>query len=266
MKKALIVFSGGQDSTTCLYWALEQGWVVHTLTFSYGQRHSIELEAAKKIQDRAGLPAENRHLVEIPAGVLKTSSPLMTLGKLKEYEDCLSLPEKGVEDTFIPFRNQLMLTIAANHAASIGATEIVTGVSQEDSGGYPDCRRNFIDSLQLTSNLSSMEAFPPLTIHTPLMYKTKAETVEEAWFMPECYAALAWSHTAYDGQFPPIGKDHATLLREKGFLEAGLPDPLVLRAHAEGLMELPETTNYHKEILDQVYPVLEDYAWLEVPL
>lgn len=95
-----------------------------------------------------------------------------------------------------------------------------------------------------------------LQIHTPLMHMSKADTVDLALQLPGCYAALAHTHTAYDGQYPPTGHDHATLLRAKGFEEAGWPDPLVMRAHAEGVMALPKTPNYSNDIIRQYYEFL----------
>lgn len=242
MQKALVVLSGGQDSTTCLYWALKEGYDVQCVTFDYGQRHKIEIEAAKKIAAMAGVTTEVVELGPILAG----TSPLVSGEALEQYKDFNSLPG-GLEKTFVPYRNQLFLTVAANRAYVAGASILVTGVCQEDFGGYPDCRRTFIDALEVTCTRGSHtgEGVPgPLVIKTPLMYLTKAQSVLLAKSLPGCWEALAYSHTAYDGAYPPVGHDHATLLRAKGFFEAGLPDPLVLRAVAEGLMAKPDTSNY----------------------
>lgn len=245
-RKALVVFSGGQDSTTCLYWAQAQGFDVHLVTFNYGQRHAREIEAARKIAFMAGI--DFQHEVVDVGPILKSTSPLVSNSKLEQYADHQSLPG-GLEKTFVPMRNQLFLTLAANRAIALGCTDIVTGVCQEDFGGYPDCRQVFIDALEETMNLGTYTERPidrqRIIIHTPLMNLTKSQTVLLAHDLGrECWQALAYSHTAYDGVYPPVGKDHATLLRAKGFEEAGLPDPLVLRAAAEGVMLLPRTTNY----------------------
>lgn len=248
MKKALVVLSGGQDSTTCLYWAIAQGWQVSAVTFNYNQRHAIEIESAKTIARLAGVAHE---VVDL-GPVLKGTSPLVSGETLAQYADHNSLPG-GLEKTFVPMRNQLFLTIAANRAYVLGADILVTGVCQEDFGGYPDCRRVFIDSFEETCNHGTFtgeaDTRPNLVIVTPLMDLTKAQSVDLALSLPGCYAALAHSHTSYDGQYPPIGKDHATLLRAKGFEEAGVPDPLVLRAIAEGVMQAPETSNYSIELI-----------------
>jgi len=242
--KALVVLSGGQDSTLCLHWALQQGFdTVEAVAFDYGQKHSVELEMAKIQTDRAGVKLE---IVEL-GPILKGTSPLVDpKAKLEQYEDG-DLPG-GLEKTFVPMRNQLFLTIAANRAYVIGATNLVTGVCQADSGGYPDCRQNFIDALAQSINLGTFTGEPgtvkPLTIHTPLMNLTKSQSIGMAMRIKGAYASWSYSHTAYDGAYPPIGFDHATVLRAQGFEEAGVPDPLILRAACEGLMELPATSNY----------------------
>lgn len=243
--KALVILSGGQDSTTCLFWALERFDEVYAVTYNYGQRHARELEAAKMVVQIAGWVHE--HSVLDVGPILQGSSPLVSGNELEQYADMHSLPG-GLEKTFVPGRNLLFLTLAANHAYARGVFNLVTGVCQEDFGGYPDCRQTFIDAAQQAIRLGfgydDNDPFSALTIHTPLMNLTKAQSVELAHSMPKCWQALAHSHTAYDGAYPPVGNDHATLLRAKGFFEAMLPDPLVVRAVEEGLMPLPTTENY----------------------
>ena len=256
-QKALVVLSGGQDSTTRLFWALSQGWDVSAITFNYGQRHVREIDAAVKIAQLAGVA--DKHEILTLGDVLKGTSPLVSDAPLEQYADAQSLPG-GLEKTFVPMRNQLFLTLAANRAYVAGASVLVTGVCQEDFGGYPDCRRNFIDALQEACNLGTFCEGEQglLSVQTPLMYLTKAASVHLAINLPGAYAALAWTHTAYDGAYPPVGHDHATLLRAKGFEEACVPDPLVLRAVKEGLMEMPETSNYAPEALERVKHLLEE--------
>lgn len=245
-KKALVILSGGQDSTTCLFWALDHFNDVHAVTFDYGQRHAIEIEAAKKVAAIAGI-ADKHEIVNLGYGILKGNSPLVSDNELEQYADHESLPG-GLEKTFVPMRNQLFITLAANRAYVLGCSTLVTGVCQEDFGGYPDCRAVFINSLCEAINYGTFtgekDTLPPLRIETPLMGLTKKKTVDLALRLPGCYSALAYSHTSYDGQYPPVGHDHATLLRAKGFEEAGVPDPLIMRAVSEGLMSLPETANY----------------------
>jgi 7-cyano-7-deazaguanine synthase len=243
----LVVLSGGQDSTTCLFWALAHYDRVSAITFNYGQRHARELQAAADVWKLAQHAAEGvefgAHLTLAVGPILESTSPLVSAAELEQYQDFNSLPG-GLEKTFVPMRNQLFLTLAANRAVAIGAADIITGVCQEDFGGYPDCRQVFIDSLQDTINLGlglqDTEAeFNTIALVTPLMDLTKADTVELAVEFGG-YAALAFSHTSYDGQYPPTGHDHATLLRAKGFAEAKMADPLVLRAAMEDLMPWPD--------------------------
>lgn len=248
IKKALVVLSGGQDSTTCLFWALAQGAEeIHAVTFDYNQRHNREIEAAKKVAKLAGVASHE--IIEL-GPVLKGTSPLVSGNELEQYADHQSLPG-GLEKTFVPMRNQMFLTIAANRAYVLGCDTLITGVCEEDFGGYPDCRQTFIDKFVETCNEGTFTgqdgANGPLKVATPLMYLTKAASVDLALELPGCYEALAYSHTSYDGQYPPLGHDHATLLRAKGFEEAGVPDPLVLRAVLDGLMEKPSTENYSEE-------------------
>jgi len=261
---AIVVLSGGQDSTTCLFWARDLGFEVHAVTFDYNQRHAREIEAAAKVAKLAGVLS---HEIITMGPVLKGTSPLVSDNALEQYADHQSLPG-GLEKTFVPMRNQMLLTIAANRAYIHNAEALVTGVCEEDYGGYPDCRQQFIHALAHACNLGTFTgedgAPASLAILTPLMRLTKKATVELALTLPGCYAALAWTHTSYDGAYPPVGHDHATLLRAKGFEEANVPDPLVLRAFTEGLMDLPDSPNYAPEVVEKYLELLALDNWLEV--
>lgn len=226
-KKALVLLSGGQDSTTCLYWAIaEHGREnVRALTVLYGQRHATELTAARTIAELAGV----EHTEVVVPGVLLSTSPLVDHARdVQEYADADSLPG-GIEDTFVPLRNLFFLTIAANHAVHHGCSVVVIGVSEEDFGGYPDCREAFLGIAEATAREAlgqAPHASSSLRIARPLVYLDKAQTVRLAWRLPGCMEALAHSHTCYKGERPPCGKCHACLLRAKGFAEADVPDPL----------------------------------------
>jgi 7-cyano-7-deazaguanine synthase len=220
MSKALVVFSGGQDSTTCLYWAKQRFGSVRALTFDYGQRHRLELDSARTIAKMAGVEHEVIDLGHIFAGL----SPLTDLSKSVEaYDDVDKLPQ-GIASTFVPGRNVLFLSVAANRAYVLGCETVVIGVAQQDFGGYPDCRLDFIEKMQaaLASGLES-----PLTIAAPLMNLTKKETVVLAQSLPGCLEALAYSTTCYNGENPPCGHCNSCLLRAKGFAQAGIVDPLL---------------------------------------
>lgn len=234
MKKAAVVLlSGGQDSTTCLYWTLQRFARVHCLSIHYGQRHAIEIEAARKIVEMARQEypdATITHEEQSLGCVLSSTSPLtndaFSLGKYEQLDD---LPG-GVEPTFVPGRNLLFLVIAANRAAAIGAEDIVTGVCQEDFGGYFDCRRAFVDAMEVALSQGMVGTDSGYRVHTPLMDLSKAQSVHLAALMRGCFDALTWSHTCYDGQHPPCGKCHACHLRVRGFDDAGLADPIYQRA------------------------------------
>ncbi len=222
--KALVVFSGGQDSTTCLYWAKRKWSEVHTVTFDYGQKHGIELDAACKICKFAGVEFD---LVKVPQ-VLRSTSPLTDHTQDLDKYESVSEFKPGVQATFVPGRNILFLTIAANIAVSRGCKHLVIGVCEEDYGGYYDCRSEFIEAMQKSLNQGLFGSDEGIVIHTPLMHLTKAETVKLALDLgKECMQALSYSHTCYAGTYPPCGKCHACLLRERGFKEAGVHDPLL---------------------------------------
>lgn len=250
--KALVVLSGGQDSTTCLAWARKRFDEVHALTINYGQRHVIEIAGAKMIGILGQL--DSHEVLTLPAGILQGTSPLTDPNQpVPQYSSQDEVPD-GVAKTFVPLRNQFFLTLAANRAFVLGCTHLVTGVCQTDYSGYPDCRQEFVDSLAETINKGTFTGedwlLGELTIHTPLMNLTKAESVDLA-IAEGAYGMLAYSHTAYDGSYPPAGTDAASLLRAKGFEEADIPDPLILRAWINGLTDLPETKNYSKVSVDK---------------
>jgi 7-cyano-7-deazaguanine synthase len=225
MGKALVILSGGQDSTTCLFWAKREYDEVFALTFAYNQRHAIEIESARKIAAMAGVKHEVMQLGHIFAGL----SPLTDNSQeVARYKSAATLPG-GLEATFVPGRNILFLAAAANRAYVLGCDDLVIGVSQEDFGGYPDCREEFIRNMEkaLASGLDR-----PIKLATPLMFLGKKETVELAAQLPGCMQALAHSTTCYNGTQPPCLHCHACLLRVRGFKEAGVADPLLERLGA----------------------------------
>lgn len=162
----LVLFSGGQDSTTCLYWAKRNFRNVYALSFIYGQKHQKEVEVAKKIANKASVKLE-----------IMDVSFIGRLGNNSLTNDSLSMdmekPSEGFPNTFVPGRNLFFLSIAAVYAREHNINHIVTGVSQTDFSGYPDCRDAFIKSLNVTLNLAMDEQF---ILHTPLMWIDKAET------------------------------------------------------------------------------------------
>lgn len=249
MRKALVVLSGGQDSTTCAYWARGHFDEVHAITFDYNQTHALELEAARQIGQLVGVKS---HEFLRLGKVLKSTSPLVDpaqpLETYSNYQEMDQIIGDRVEKTFVPMRNALFLVLAANHAVHLDCYTLITGVCQADNANYPDCRANFIHLMGITINEAL--GISGFRIETPLMDLSKSESI---CLMQDCggFAALAFTHTAYDGRYPPTSKDHASVLRAHGFVEAGLPDPLALRAVTEGLMPLPATLNYSDPALNQ---------------
>ncbi len=165
--KVLVVFSGGQDSTTCLFWAKRNFSEVYALSFIYGQKHANEVELARSIAEEAGVKWDVMDVSFISS--LSTGCSLTDSSITMDQER----PEGGVPNTFVPGRNMFFLSIAAVYAREHGISHIVTGVSQTDFSGYPDCRDAFIKSLNVTLNLAMDEQF---VIHTPLMWIDKCET------------------------------------------------------------------------------------------
>ena len=246
----LVVLSGGQDSTSCLFYAKKVYRVVHAITFDYGQTHSIEIAAAKKIASFAGV--HSHEVIKVPS-ILISKSPLLSDTPLPSYEDKRQMEAivgNKKEITFVPMRNGLFLTIAANRAESLGCETIYTGVCAEDDANYPDCTAAFVRAAQ--KYIDQSLGHNKITIVAPWLNVTKAGQILQMWEVPGWQEAMSMSHTSYDGKYPPTGKNHANILRAASFEEAGKPDPLVARAWKQGLMDLPETSNYERVTHD--YP------------
>ncbi|MDZ7643471.1 MAG: 7-cyano-7-deazaguanine synthase QueC [Woeseiaceae bacterium] len=215
-ENAVVVLSGGQDSTTCLYWALNRFAEVVAVTFDYGQRHRIELDAARR--------------VAAAAGIEQTELPLDTLAALGGNaltDRGIDVPRSGASgdlpSTFVPGRNLLFLTLAAAWAWQRDIRHLVTGVAQTDYSGYPDCREETMVALQRALCLGLER---DIVVHTPLMHRSKKETVllaRDEGALP----AMALTHTCYEGTRPPCGTCAACVLRARGFDAAGIADPLL---------------------------------------
>lgn len=162
-EKAIVVFSGGQDSTTCLFWAKVQFKEVEAVTFDYGQRHAAELDCAKAIAKELNV---RHHVLDM------TLLNQLALSALTRNEPIIT-KEGSLPSTFVPGRNLLFFSFASILAKQVGAKHIITGVSETDFSGYPDCRNAFIQSLNVTINLAMDDQF---VIHTPLMWIDKKET------------------------------------------------------------------------------------------
>lgn len=214
MKKdvALVVFSGGQDSTTCLFWAKKRFKQVVALSFTYGQKHVKEVKMAREIARKAGVEF---HVMDVPF-IAQLGSNALTDASVKMDEEC---PEGSWPNTFVPGRNLFFLSIAAVFARERGIHHLVVGVSQTDFSGYPDCRDAFVKSMNVTLNLALEE---PFVIHTPLMWLDKAETWALADELGVMDLVRNETLTCYNG-IPGDGCGHcpACKLRREG-LEAYL--------------------------------------------
>ena len=224
MTKALVVLSGGQDSTTCLYWAINEFGHenVSSLSFDYGQRHKIELESARKV---AEIAAVSHAILPIDTFRAIGGNALTDDINIAQSIDDPDKEAQQLPNTFVPGRNLIFLTFAAAYAYTRCIEHLVIGVAQTDYSGYPDCRENTLTSLEQTLRLG-MEY--NVTIHSPLMNVSKADTVEMAIKLG-AMDAMAYTHTCYNGAQPPCQKCDACILRAKGFAEANIADPLIER-------------------------------------
>ncbi|HBK7265060.1 TPA: 7-cyano-7-deazaguanine synthase QueC [Vibrio cholerae] len=177
MKKAVVVFSGGQDSTTCLVQALKEFDEVHAITFDYGQRHKLEIEVAQQLAKQLGVTA---HKVMDVSLLNELAISSLTRDDIPVSHE---LQANGLPNSFVPGRNILFLTLAGIYAYQIGATTIITGVCETDFSGYPDCRDEFVQAMN-QALAKGMDL--PLMIRTPLMWLNKAET----WALADQLRAL----------------------------------------------------------------------------
>ena len=213
--KALVLLSGGQDSTTCLFWALEKFDHVDAIAFYYGQKHSRELRAASEVAKIAGADLQ---VLDV-SNLLADSSLTKNTSHNKKSHINEELPA-----SFTAGRNLLFLTVAASRAAEKGINDLVTGVCQTDYSGYPDCRRHTIDAMQTTLSLGMGAG--DFRIHTPLMYLTKAETWKLGKDLNILDIIIEKTVTDYNGDETMnawgMGKENnpASILRAKGYQEA----------------------------------------------
>jgi 7-cyano-7-deazaguanine synthase len=216
-KSALVLLSGGQDSCTCLAWACTRFDSVYTIGFDYNQRHRIELECSQKISLLA--KAKEHFVVPISSLSYLGGSALVQTGDINSHH----VVNHELPASFVPGRNYLFLGLAAAKAYQLGIQDLITGVCETDFSGYCDCRDNSIKAIQVALSLC---LGINIYIHTPLMWLTKAETVQMMIKM----GCLDWykdTHTCYEGQRPPCGECPACKIRAKGFKEAGIVDPLL---------------------------------------
>jgi len=218
MKKAVILFSGGLDSTTCLALAKSQGFACYTLSFSYDQRHSAELLAAEKIATHMGV---SHKVIDISMGAIGGSALTDPNIEVPDYSGDGKIPV-----TYVPARNTIFLSFALGYAEALNAQDIFIGSSSVDYSGYPDCRPEYFTAFQQLANLATKAGVEGnlFTLHTPLLYLSKAETIQLGQQFHVDYGLTVSCYRA-DTQGLACGKCDSCTLRKKGFAEAGIADP-----------------------------------------
>ena len=223
MRRAVVLFSGGIDSTTTLAIAIAEGYEVYALSFDYGQRHQIETEAARRIADSLG--AKEHRVAKIDLRIFGGSALTDDIDVPKKRSD--TEIANGIPVTYVPARNTIFLAYALGWAEVIPASDISLGVNAIDYSGYPDCRPEFIEAFETMANLGTKAGMEGkhFQIHTPLIKFSKAEIIRKA---VELGVDLSLTHSCYDPspQRLACGQCDSCLLRLKGFREAGIKDPI----------------------------------------
>ncbi|MFD6334063.1 7-cyano-7-deazaguanine synthase QueC [Streptomyces niveus] len=224
-RPAIVLLSGGLDSTTVLAIAKEQGYTPYALSFRYGQRHSVELEAAKRVVETQGAA---RHVIaDIDLRVFGGSALTSDI-EVPKHDSLDHTEEGGVPITYVPARNTIFLSFALAYAETVNASDIFTGVTAVDYSGYPDCRPEYIDAYAKMANLATragVEGTQQLKIHSPLMEMSKADIVREGLRLGVDYSITSSCYDP-DEQGRACGHCETCLLRLKGFAEAGSTDPV----------------------------------------
>ena len=216
-RPSLVILSGGQDSATCLFWAKrELGDDIHTLTFDYGQRHLIELDCAERLSRRHAM---SHRLLPVTSLKDLANNALMD----EDIEIDADGGFQGLPSTFVPGRNALFLNLAAAYAAPRGIKDLVIGTCETDYSGYPDCRLEFIQSMEKSLSLAMDFEFK---VHTPLMFLNKAQTFKLAHDLGGLKEVVEDTHTCYEGDHTNLhswgfgcGTCPACELRKRGFEE-----------------------------------------------
>jgi 7-cyano-7-deazaguanine synthase len=217
-KKAVILVSGGLDSTTVVAMAKSQGYDCYTLSFDYGQRHRSELEAAQRVSKL--MAVQEHKVVKLDLG---------TIGGSALTDASIDVPEEetsGIPVTYVPARNTVFLSIALGWAEVLGANDIFLGVNAVDYSGYPDCRPEYISAFETVANLATKSAVEgqKLSIHAPLIDMTKAQIVQAGLALGVDYSQTVSCYQAnLEGE--ACGKCESCRLRKQGFEQAGLQDP-----------------------------------------
>jgi len=227
-EKAVVLSSGGLDSTTAMAIAKEEGCEVYSLSFRYGQRHVVELEAAEAVAKALGA---KQHLI-LEMDLSKIGGSALTddikVPKSRSHGEI----EKEIPVTYVPARNTIFLAYALAWAEVLGASDIFIGVNAVDYSGYPDCRPEYIKAFEHMANLAtraSTQGGPSTRIRTPLIHMTKGEIIKRGMALGIDYAI---TRSCYDPSPAGMacGQCDSCLLRKKGFKDAGVPDPTIYMA------------------------------------
>jgi 7-cyano-7-deazaguanine synthase len=229
MKRSVVLFSGGIDSTTALYWARARADEVRALTFDYGQRHKVEVRMARLAARRLGVPHTILKIDLTPIGGSALTDAAVALPRYRKIPPRAS----GPPVTYVPFRNGILIAVAAAWAEAHGGTEIVCGFNVIDSPDYPDTRPEFVRAMQKAIDAGTTAAFggPGIRIAAPFVRMRKSEIIRLGLSLGADYSH---SVTCYAGAERPCGACSACLLRARAFAEAGVPDPLLVRLSQGG--------------------------------
>lgn len=230
MKPAVVLLSGGLDSTTTLAIAKSEGFEAFALSFRYGQRHSVELESARRVAERQGV---SKHIV-LDIDLRQFGGSALTDNIDVPKQRSTAEMSKGIPSTYVPARNTVFLSLALAWAETLGSTDIYLGVNALDFSGYPDCRPEYIQAFERMANLATkagVEDHRRLILHTPLINLTKAQIIARGLQLGIDYGLTS---SCYDptGEGAPCGTCDSCLLRSKGFAELDEADPLILRFKA----------------------------------
>jgi 7-cyano-7-deazaguanine synthase len=233
MTNAVVLLSGGLDSTTVLAMAKAEGFTPYALSFRYGQRHQVELEAASRVAE--ALEVAEHLIAEIDLRQIGGSA--LTAEMAVPKQRALTEMGEGIPVTYVPARNTIFLSFALAWAEVLGASDLFIGVNALDYSGYPDCRPEYIAAYERMANLATaagVEGRQSLKINTPLIQLSKADIIRAGTALGVDYALTS---SCYDPEADgrPCGACDACLLRDKGFREAGLHDPLWARYGSDGL-------------------------------
>ena len=226
-RKAVVLLSGGLDSSTVLAVAKAEGFVPHAMSFRYGQRHAVELESARRVAQALGVAEHVVVDIDLRAfgGSALTSELAVPKGRAAEAMG------QGIPVTYVPARNTIFLSFALAWAEVLGSSDVYIGVNAVDYSGYPDCRPEYITAYERMANLATkagVEGRQTLTLHTPLIHLSKADIIRRGLALGVDYALTSSCYDpAPDGR--PCGACDSCQLRARGFAEAGVPDPLLAR-------------------------------------